>query len=121
MGICGSSETNVNRSPERERPIDTRNQNHNPPQNIPSPDQSLLDQICPNTSEHGLWENDLAPLLLINHPENLNLRYSYLYTMIDNKYVGANIKRTYQYASRVPMEELIKKRNEFWRNNNIMI
>lgn len=50
----------------------------------------------------------------MNDPNNVNFKYTYLYKVDDAHTIGSGIKKTYQYASRVPIEALKKKREEFW-------
>lgn len=47
-------------------------------------------------------------------PNNVNFKYTYLYKVDDTKFIGSDIKKTYQYASRLPLDALHKKRAEFW-------
>jgi len=126
MGICGST----NQQP----PVARQEVSRQPPQNhsserranqlggyryaevphVNQKDLPLYEQVCPNHPDHGLLEQDVLPLLRVDNDLNLNKRYTYLYKVDPNKKVGKDIKMTYGYDSRVSLEELKKKRQEFW-------
>lgn len=76
--------------------------------------KSGLEAICPNDPEHVSIENQYSTLLNIKNPNNLNHKYSHLYKVDENTMVGTGIKRTYSYISKVSIEDLRKKRLEFW-------
>ena len=73
-----------------------------------------LEAICPNDPEHVSIENQFAQLLNVKNPNNLNHKYTHLYKVDENSMVGTGIKRTHAYISKVPIEEIRKKRLEFW-------
>lgn len=77
-----------------------------------------LEAICPRDPDHLAIENQFASLLNIKNPNNLNHKYSHLYKVDENTFVGTGIKRTHAYISKVSMEEIKKKRLEFWGRTN---
>ena len=83
-------------------------------------DLPLYEQVCPTHPDHGLLEQDVLPLLRIENENNLNKRYTYLYKVDPNRKTGKDIKVTYGYDSRVPLEELKKKRQEFWGRRDVI-
>jgi hypothetical protein len=76
--------------------------------------ESAVEAICPTDPEHMGIENQFASLLNIKNPNNLNHKYSHLYKVDEIVMVGVGIKRTNAYISKVTIEELKKKRLEFW-------
>lgn len=81
---------------------------------LPEHLQKVYLQVCPTHPEHILVERDVVNLQTMRDPNNVNFKYTYLYKVDDTKFIGSDIKKTYQYASRVPIEALHKKRAEFW-------
>ena len=76
--------------------------------------KSVLDPVCPTDPDHMSIEKQFGPLIDPKHPNNLNHKYSHLYKVDLNMVIGEGIKRTCGYVSRVPIEEIRKKRLEFW-------
>lgn len=74
----------------------------------------LLEKVCPNNPDYAMVENELLPILQIDNVQNLNHRYSHLYKVDGQKFIGNHIKKTYAYSSRVPIEEIRRVRQEFW-------
>jgi len=52
--------------------------------------------------------------LSLDDPHNVNHKYSYLYKPIKEQFVNKGIKKTHAYISCVTVEEIKKKRLEFW-------
>lgn len=118
MGICcaASGPNSIPRG--REVPPPRRQENYSPrpvsDPSIPSHLRPSFELVCPNDPDHAILEQDLRPLLAIDHDNNLNQRYKHLYQVDQKNKVGANIKKTFAYKSRVPLEEIKKIRNQFW-------
>lgn len=130
MGVCGSKNDGSNPSNTTTQPPAAQ---HPPRQRtyaqggassgvssaisaLPENIRQLYNQVCPTHPDHQLVERDVVPLLTMRDPNNVNYKYTYLYKVDDTKHIGNDIKKTYQYASRVPLEALKKKREEFWGN-----
>lgn len=117
MGVCGSK--NDDQPPvQRQRAQDNmRNVQPAPQQSnssVPAELREVYGQVCPTHGDHMLFESEVTPLLQIKNANNLNNRYTYMYKVDESKMVGKDIKKTNAYASRIPLEELKKKRKEFW-------
>src|SRR3990167_1557551 len=112
MGICGSAtSSNSNPSP-RPHPAVAQNPHNNrhsngggqrlggssnaarlsghrdlaallTPETLP-----LLEKVCPNNPDYQMVENELMPILQIENVQNLNHRYSHLYKVDAQKFVG---------------------------------
>lgn len=76
--------------------------------------QSMFDAICPNDEDHLSIEQDYQDYLKPSHPQNLNNKYQHLYKVDTSLQTGQGIKKTYGYISKVSIEEIKKKRIEFW-------
>lgn len=70
--------------------------------------------LMPQTTRDVAIETKLSPFLNPIHELNVNRKYTYLYTILPNEYVGSGLSRTNKYVSLVPIEALDQKRNEFW-------
>ena len=77
-------------------------------------DESIFDPICPTDEFHRKIEEDYRYLLEPSHHLNVNYRYDYLYKVDTTQHVGKGIKKTYGYISKVPIEEIKRRRVEFW-------
>ena len=73
-----------------------------------------IEEICPNEPNHQDLEKMYFSHLSVKHANNLNNKYSYLYRVDETIKVGKNIRETAGYFSKVPLEEIRKKRKEFW-------
>ena len=118
MGVCGSKNDVPAPQPRQENVVQqARVQGPaQPSSNIPPALRQLYDQVCPTHADHMLFESEVAPLLQIKNPNNLNNRYTYMYKVDETKFVGKDIRRTNAYISRIPLEEIKKRREEFWGN-----
>ena len=76
--------------------------------------KQAIEAICPIDPDHVAVENQYRDLLRIENPNNLNHKYSFMYKVEKEQMIGTGIKRTYGYKSKVPIEEIRKKRQEFW-------
>lgn len=76
--------------------------------------KNVLEPICPTHPDHLSIEAQFAQLLNVKHPNNLNHKYSHMYKVDPDSVCGEGIKRTCGYISKVPIEEIKKKRLEFW-------
>lgn len=117
MGICGSKNDDhppVQQQQVMERPREPQTNARSASSNIPPELRELYNQVCPTHEDHMLFEGEVTPLLQIKNPNNLNHRYTYMYKVDETKFVGKDIKKTHAYASRIPLDQLKKKRNEFW-------
>lgn len=59
-------------------------------------------------------ERKLAPMLDPNHDLNVNKKYSYLYYLLPDDFVGQGIKKTRKYVALTNEKALEDKKNEFW-------
>ena len=50
--------------------------------------------------------NELAPFMKIDHPFNVNHKYSSFCTYLKNEFCGQGIKRTHAYKTKLTKEEL---------------
>lgn len=70
--------------------------------NIPQPN--------PRTTNNERAPVNNSPLITTH----INQRYSQFFDVIRDKRTGTGIKQTQSYKSKIPKEELEKKRNEYW-------
>lgn len=70
--------------------------------------------MVPQTRRDEEIQQRLVPVLNPEHDLNVNRKYSYLYRLIPNEFVGQSIFKTNKYVSLVTAEELQAKRTEFW-------
>jgi len=75
---------------------------------------SHRDVISPQGDNHQQIETEFAIYLNLDNPHNVNHKYSYLYKPLKESFIGKGIKRTHAYVATVPLEEIRKKRDEFW-------
>jgi Ubiquitin-binding domain len=50
----------------------------------------------------------------LDHPLNVNHKYTTYFKIVPEEFVGEGIKRTNKYTTRLSREEVIQKREEFW-------
>ena len=74
------------------------------------------DVISPQGDNHAQIEIEFASLLNLENPHNINHKYIYLYKAVPDAWVGRTIKKTHAYVSFVSLQEIRKKREEFWGN-----
>jgi hypothetical protein len=72
------------------------------------------DVISPQGDNHAQIEIEFASLLNLDNPHNINHKYNYLYKAVPDAWVGRTIKKTHAYVSFVSLQEIRKKREEFW-------
>jgi hypothetical protein len=72
------------------------------------------DVISPQGDNHAQIEIEFASLLNLENPHNINHKYIYLYKAVPDAWVGRTIKKTHAYVSFVSLQEIRKKREEFW-------
>ena len=70
--------------------------------------------VSPQGDNHVQIENEFSIYLSLDNCHNVNHKYSYLYKPIKEQFTNKGIKRTHAYISCVPIEEIKKKRLEFW-------
>lgn len=70
--------------------------------------------VAPQNSEHAAIEAQYGAILNPDHDKNLNKQYKYLYNVLKNETVGQGIKKTPGYESKVPLDKILAKRQEFW-------
>jgi len=57
---------------------------------------------------------ELTPFLSLDNPYNVNHKYGLFFDIIRDKSSGTGIKHTLAYRSKIPINEIEKKRIEFW-------
>ena len=85
-----------------------------------------MGSACTKSSENQVMQpqnnielainSEFTPFLRIDHPFNVNHKYSAFYTYLKNEFSGSGIKKTHAYRTKLTMEEVKKKRDEFWGN-----
>jgi len=70
--------------------------------------------VSPQGDNHLQIENEFKIYLSLDNPHNVNHKYSYLYKPDKEQFTNRGIKRTHAYTSCVTIEEIKKKRLEFW-------
>ena len=76
--------------------------------------QSLVDQICPVNAGHRAMESKMAQYRDVDDAQNINSKYTHMYTIDKSVTAGHSISQTYGYVARVSLEHIRAKRTEFW-------
>lgn len=75
---------------------------------------SFTQLTIPATADFRAVEERLSAFLDISSPSNVNNKYSYLISPIEDTMVGSGMFRTYAYESKVDSETLERAKREFW-------
>jgi hypothetical protein len=70
--------------------------------------------LDPSSDYYSAINSELAPYLAIESPYNINHKYNHFFKIIRDQYVGDGLKKTLAYSSKITLEELNVKRNEYW-------
>lgn len=107
MGICGSTSNNTNTNNTYNN-VDNRNNNLNR-------NNSNRNVARNNSNRNNTYVDDeLLDFLSLNHPMNINRKYTMFFKILENKYSGTDIFTTSSYVSNIIKQELDIKRSEFW-------
>jgi len=75
---------------------------------------NALAVVEPTNEYDSAINAELAPFLALESPYNINHKYAHFFKVIRAEFVGSGIKKTHGYKSKLPLEEVYKKRVEFW-------
>ena len=116
MGVCDSKNDVPDPQPSQENVVQPAEVQElaQPSSENPSALHQLYEAVCPTDADHMELESAFDVLLQIKHPNNLNNRYTYMYKVDETKFVGKDLRRTNAYISRIPLEMIKKRREEFW-------
>eukprot|EP01017_Pseudomicrothorax_dubius_P009376 TRINITY_DN1316_c0_g1_i4.p1 TRINITY_DN1316_c0_g1~~TRINITY_DN1316_c0_g1_i4.p1 ORF type:complete len:243 (+),score=37.22 TRINITY_DN1316_c0_g1_i4:73-801(+) len=70
--------------------------------------------VSPQDDNPGSPQDAFAALLSLDHPHNINHKFSNFCIVIRDKYVGSGIRKTYAYKTTLGKESLEQRREEYW-------
>jgi hypothetical protein len=68
----------------------------------------------PTTNQQNAIQHELTPYLQIEHPHNINHKYTLFFTINRHETTGSGLRVTCKYTSKISMEEVLNKRDEYW-------